>query len=86
MGQNMVGWMRFTVKGKAGDRVVLKHAEVLDRDGNLYTDNLRKAKQTVEYTLKGEGYETFEPHFTFQGFRYVKLEEYPGVPNLADFT
>ncbi|HHV97962.1 MAG TPA: family 78 glycoside hydrolase catalytic domain [Clostridiaceae bacterium] len=77
-GQNLVGWVRFTVKGKAGDRVVLRHAEVLDADGNFYTENLRSAKARIEYILKGGTAETFEPSFTFQGFRYVMVEEYPG--------
>src|SRR5690606_39219915 len=49
-------------------------------------ENLRKAKQTIQYTLKGCGKEIFEPHFTFQGFRYVKLVEYPGEPSIDDFT
>jgi alpha-L-rhamnosidase len=84
-GQNMVGWVRFKVRGKRGDCVILKHAEVLDKDGNFYVDNLRKAMQTIEYRLKGTGEEVFEPHFTFQGFRYVKIESYPGTPKLADF-
>lgn len=84
-GQNMVGWVRFKVKGKAGDRVVLKHAEVLDAEGNFYTENLRSAKARIEYILKGEGVETFEPHFTFQGFRYVMIEEYPGNADMNDF-
>lgn len=86
MGQNMVGWVRFTVRGSQGDQVVLKHAEVLDGDGNFYTDNLRTAGQTIEYILKGEGEEVFEPHFTFQGFRYVKIEEWPGVPDISNFS
>jgi alpha-L-rhamnosidase len=86
MGQNMVGRIRFQVEGPRGSKVVLKHAEVLDKAGNFYTENLRSAKQTVEYILKGSGVETFEPHFTFQGFRYVKLEEYPGEPVLESFT
>jgi len=85
MGQNMAGWVRFAVEGPAGSKVVLQHAEVLDKEGNFYTENLRKAKQTIEYILKGEGREVFEPHFTFQGFRYVKLVEYPGQPSLDDF-
>ncbi|GAA3331322.1 hypothetical protein GCM10020331_087460 [Ectobacillus funiculus] len=54
-----------------------EHAEVLDKDGNIYFGNLGKAKQTIEYTAKGEGTETYAPHFTFQGFRYVKVEGYP---------
>lgn len=86
MGQNMVGWVRFKAKGPPGSRIVLRHGEVLDRDGNFYTQNLRSARQTIEYILKGEGAEWFEPHFTFQGFRYVKIEEYPGEPALDDFT
>lgn len=85
MGQNMVGWVRFAVKGTAGSKVVLKHAEVLDSDGNFYTANLRTAKQTIEYILKGSGTECFEPHFTFQGFRFVQIEEYPGTPAIEDF-
>jgi len=78
MGQNMVGWVRLKVQGPAGTVVTLRHAEVLDKDGNFYTKNLRKAEQTVRYTLKGGNTETFEPHFTFQGFRYVAVDRYPG--------
>lgn len=73
MGQNLVGWVRFSVQGEAGKEVTLQHAEVLDREGNFYVGNLRKAKQTIRYILKGNDAETYEPHFTFQGFRYVKL-------------
>lgn len=78
MGQNMVGWIRLAVEGPEGTRVTLQHAEVLDKEGNFYIDNLRSARQTIQYILKGEGKEVFEPHFTFQGFRYVKVEGYPG--------
>jgi len=87
MGQNMVGWVRFRVQGDAGTVITLHHAEVLDHEGNFYTDNLRSARQLVTYTCKGaaEG-EVFEPHFTFQGFRYVKVEGYPGELSMAAFT
>lgn len=78
MGQNMVGWVRLTVQGAAGTTVTLRHAEVLDRQGNFYVQNLRGAGQKVQYTLKGRGVEVFEPHFTFQGFRYVAVDGYPG--------
>jgi alpha-L-rhamnosidase len=78
MGQNMVGWIRLKVSGPRGTTVTLRHAEVLDAQGNFYTDNLRTAAQTVHYTLKGAGVEIYEPHFTFQGFRYVAVEGYPG--------
>jgi alpha-L-rhamnosidase len=65
-------------KGKAGDIITLSHAEVLDKKGNFYTENLRLAKQQNTYILKGGGEETFEPHFTWQGFRYIKVEGVPG--------
>jgi alpha-L-rhamnosidase len=81
MGQNMVGRIRFQVSAPKGTRIVLKHAEVLDKVGNIYFGNLKFAKQKVEYITKGEGTETFAPHFTFQGFRYVKIEGYPGQEN-----
>jgi len=74
MGQNMVGWVRLKVKGKRGDKITLKFAEVLTKQGNFYTDNLRAAKCTDVYILKGDGEEIFEPHFTFHGFRFVQIE------------
>jgi alpha-L-rhamnosidase len=78
LGQNMVGWIRLEVQGPAGTTVTLRHAEVLDKAGNFYTENLRKAKATLRYMLKGAGAETFEPHFTFFGFRYVAVDSFPG--------
>jgi alpha-L-rhamnosidase len=86
MGQNMVGWVRFHVTAPAGTTITLRHAEVLDKNGNLYTANLRAAKETIRYTTKGQGVETFEPHFTFQGFRYVAVAGWPGGPPLEAFT
>jgi alpha-L-rhamnosidase len=86
MGQNMVGWVRLKVTGPAGATVTLRHAEVLDKDGNFYTANLRSAKQTDRYTLRGGGEETFEPHFTFHGFRYVAVDGYPGELTLEALT
>ena len=77
-GQNLVGWATLTARGKSGDRVVLQFAEVLDKQGNFYTDNLRAARCTDTWILKGGGEERFEPHFTFHGFRYAKIEGYPG--------
>ncbi|MFD3573348.1 alpha-L-rhamnosidase [Streptomyces sp. NPDC058644] len=80
LGQNMVGAVRLTVSGKAGTKVQLRHAEVLNPDGTIYTTNLRTARATDTYTLKGGGKETFEPRFTFHGFRYVEVTGYPGKP------
>ncbi len=83
MGQNMVGWCKLTVKGKRGTKVYLQHAEKLQENGELYLENLRSAKVTDRYTLKGSGTEVFEPRFTYHGFRYVKVTGYPGVPDLS---
>ena len=77
-GQNLVGWVQLTTQGSAGDSITLYHAEVLDKEGNFYTENLRTAQQQNTYILQGGESETFEPHFTFQGFRYVKIEGFPG--------
>jgi alpha-L-rhamnosidase len=86
MGQNMVGRLRLRVNGKPGDTITLRHAEVLDKAGNLYTKNLRSAKQTITYICKGGGEEVFEPHFTFQGFRFVEVSGYPGQLDSSSLT
>ena len=85
-GQNMVGWVHFKLKGEAGSKITIHHAEVLDQEGNFYTDNLREAKQQIQYTFKGKGFEEFEPHFTFQGFRYIRISDYPGEVSMNDFS
>ncbi|MBU6398911.1 MAG: family 78 glycoside hydrolase catalytic domain [Verrucomicrobia bacterium] len=81
LGQNMVGWCRLTVRGPRGTRVTLRHAETLNPDGSLYVANLRSAKATDTYILKGGGTEVYEPRFTYHGFRYVELRGYPGKPD-----
>jgi alpha-L-rhamnosidase len=86
LGQNIVGNVRLRVEGQAGTTVRLRHAEVLNEDGTLYTDNLRSAKATDHYTLSGDGVETYEPRFTFHGFRYVEVSGYPGKPDLDAVT
>ncbi len=78
MGQNMVGWIRLKVDCPKGTAITLRHAEVLDKEGNFYIENLRSAKQTNTYICKGSGMEIYEPHFTFQGFRFVDISGYPG--------
>lgn len=76
-GQNLVGWLAITVQGPAGQTVTLRHAEVLE-DGELCTRPLRLAKATDRYTLAGAGVETWEPRFTFHGFRYAEVDGWPG--------
>ncbi len=83
MGQNMVGWCRLAVRGPAGARVALRHAETLQPDGTLYLANLRGAQVTDAYTLKGGGKEVYEPRFTYHGFRFVEVTGFPGKPTLA---
>jgi len=83
MGQNLVGWTRLKVRGPAGTMVSLRHAERLQADGTLYLENLRGAKVTDRYTLKGAGTETYEPRFTYHGFRYVEVTGFPGKPTLT---
>ncbi len=78
MGQNMVGWIRLKVSGPKGTVVTLRHAEVLDKYGEFYTENLRSAKCQLTYTLAGTGEEVYEPSFTFMGFRYVEVSGFPG--------
>ena len=78
LGQNMVGRARFQGSARAGTTITLRFAEVLDGEGEIYTDNLRTARAVDIYTFKGEGVETWEPKFTFHGFRYVELSGYSG--------
>lgn len=75
-GQNLTGYVQFNVTGPKGHRVTVSHAEVLDKDGNFYTANLRTAKQQNTVYCNGETL-TYKPHFTFQGFRYIRLENWP---------
>jgi len=76
-GQNLVGRIRFTVQGEAGREIVLRHAEVLE-DGEPAYGPLRTAEATDRYILRGGSPETYEPRFTFHGFRYVEVTGWPG--------
>jgi alpha-L-rhamnosidase len=78
LGQNMVGVVRLKLSVPAGTKITLHHAEMLNPDGTLYTDNLRGAPSVDEYTCKGGGVEVWQPHFTFHGFRYVEITGLPG--------
>ena len=84
-GQNLTGYVEFTVDASAGDRVKLSHCEVLDKDGNFYTENYREAKANIEYICK-HGRQTYKPELNFYGFRYIRLDEYPGDINPDNFT
>ena len=85
-GQNMVGWVKLNATGTAGTVVTIKHSEILDKFGNFYTDNLRAALATATYVLKGGKQETYEPRFSFFGFRYIAIDGYPGTLKPEDIT
>jgi alpha-L-rhamnosidase len=80
LGQNMVGFVRLKVSAPAGTKVTLRHAEMLNPDGTLYTANLRGAPSIDTYICKGGGVETWRPRFTFHGFRYVEISGLPSAP------
>ena len=80
MGQNITGAVRLKAKGPAGTEIKLEHSEVLDKEGNFINNIIGVNRdQTDYYILSGKGEETFEPLFTFHGFRYVKVSGYPGT-------
>jgi alpha-L-rhamnosidase len=76
-GQNLVGRLRLRVKGAAGDRIVVHHAEVLD-EGELALRPLRNSASAATFDLAGTGEETLESRFTFHGFRYAQIDGWPG--------
>ena len=77
-GQNFTGWIRLTATGPAGAEITIRHAELLHPDGSLNPENLRSAKATDKYILKGGDTETYAPRFTQHGFRYAEVKGYPG--------
>lgn len=86
LGQNFAGWVRLKAKGRAGDRIVMRFGEMLNPDGTVHTQNLRSARATDTYIFKGDGEETWEPHFTFHGFRYVEVVGLKDKPDPAMVT
>lgn len=85
-GQNMTGWVNFRVKAERNSEIVLKCFETLDAGGNVYTANLRSAGQEIRYICKGGTEEEYHPHFTFMGFRYVQVLQWPGKVKKEDFA
>jgi alpha-L-rhamnosidase len=82
MGQNMVGWCRLNVQGRRGTPITLRYAERLTDQGRISVENLRVAQSTDVYILAGSGVETWEPRFTYHGFRYVQVEGLSRKPSL----
>ncbi len=87
LGQNFSGVARLKVKGPAGTRVRIRYGEMLHPDGRLMTENLRRARATDEYILRGDpAGETWMPQFTYHGFQYVELTGFPGKPTADAVT
>ena len=86
LGQNMVGVARLKLTGKPGQSVKIRYGEVLNPDGTLYTDNLRSAKATDRYTFATDRPETYQPRFTFHGFRYIEVSGLPTAPPASAIT
>ena len=76
-GQEITGYVEISLDAHAGDCVELSHAEVLDKHGNFYTENYRAAKAKFLYFCK-EGFQTWHPKLTFFGFRYIRVDHFPG--------
>lgn len=76
-GQNLTGYVETTVNGSLGAVVDLSFAEVMDKDGNFYTENYRGAKAQYHYTCR-DGLQTYKPKLTFWGFRYIRINQFPG--------
>ena len=86
LGQNITGWVRLKVRGRAGQKIMVRHGEMLNPNGTLYTSNLRGANATDVYFLRGHGVETLQPYFTFHGFRYVEVTGLDAKPGLDAVT
>lgn len=76
-GQEITGYVEVSLDAHAGDCVELSHAEVLDKYGNFYTENYRAAKAKFFYFCK-DGFQTWHPKLTFFGFRYIRVDQFPG--------
>ncbi|MCM2370988.1 family 78 glycoside hydrolase catalytic domain [Aporhodopirellula aestuarii] len=87
LGQNFAGVIRMKVNGPAGQRIKIRYAEMLHPDGRVMTENLRKARATDFYTCRGDADgEVYEPRFTFHGFQFVEVSNFPGKPTLDTIT
>ena len=80
MGQNFSGWVRIALKGPKSTTLSIRFAEDIHKDGTIDVTSNEQAKATAVYTLKGEGIETYEPRFSFFGFKYVELTGSPTLP------
>ncbi len=86
LGQVIAGQLEFTVTCEAGREIRLEHSEVLDENGNYYNNILGVNKEQTDFYITREGMQTYRPYFTYHGFRYVRIQGWPGTPCADDFT
>ena len=84
MGQNMTGWLEVRIKAPKDFEVILEHGEIL-QDGNFFRENIRSALEQFRYISNGEE-AVVRPFFTYYGFRYVRLTQWPGEASINDFV
>lgn len=84
-GQNMTGYVEFSIKGTPGAQATISHGETLDRDGNFYNANYRSARAQIKFTCDGEEH-IYKSALTFFGFRYIRLENWPDEVKKENFT
>lgn len=86
LGQNFTGWVRLTVKGTQGTQIRLRFAEDIFPDGRIDVTSNEHARATATYILKGDAPETYEPRFTYFGFKYVEITGEPDLPEIENVT
>lgn len=84
-GQNMTGYVEFSIKGTPGAQATISHGETLDCDGNFYNANYRSARAQIKFTCDGEEH-IYKSALTFFGFRYIRLENWPDEVKKENFT
>lgn len=84
-GQELTGFLEVTVDAKAGEAVDVSFAEVMDKEGNFYTENYRGAKCICRH-IRRDGQQTYKTHFTYYGFRCIRVNEFPGGVERADLS
>lgn len=83
-GQEITGYVQIRTNAKQGECIKFTHGETLDKDGNFYNENYRSAKAMVTYICR-DGEQTWHPKLTFFGFRYIRIDEFPGEVHKENF-
>ena len=85
VGKIVAGFVEFSLTAKAGIEIKLEHSEVLDTNGNYYNNILGTNKEQTDIYITKDGFQTFRPHFTYHGFRYIRITNWPQTISLDDF-